>query len=250
MKKVPEEIILYGEGVDSQLLSSIAFYLRDRLKIKVKIEELHYRENSPYLLASFRIRNPQGLRFEPHPLEVELERKGIIGNSPPKGVIYDGWAFMRFLRSILPSCSLSKLQILISSRLLSTPEEGIHHIRTILLGYPSIISVSGLVEGPAKAKEFYLSRRLFGDELIGYQLLSENSYLKYNDPRLPLVLRGYVLQAFFYQAFGEPFCFDRGCCLYNAHWQKELIYAQLESPYELCPFHQQLLERWMISAEQ
>lgn len=247
MGKIPSQIILYGEGVREELLSSLSTYLQAKLNLSVDIREIPYPEGSVYLLASLRIRSPRGDRREPLPLEVELEKEGLEKNSPPKGVIYDGWDFMKLIRSSLTSHSPYQLQILITSRLLSTPEEGMHHIRSILLGYPCIISTSGLVEGPAKPKEFYLARRLLADELAGYQLLEEKCYLRHDDPRLPLVIRGYALQAFFYHATGNPFCSDTGCSLFNAHRQEELIYAQLESPYELCPHHQELLERWKSS---
>lgn len=233
-----------------EILSSLSTYLEDTLDLRVHIRRLSYPEGAAFLLASLRIRGPRGERREPLPLEIEVERKGLERDSPPKGVIYDGWEFMKFVRSLLPSHSPSELQILLTSRLLSTPEEGIHHIRTILLGYPSIISTSGLVEGPAKPKEFYLARRLLADELIGYQLLEGKPYLLYDDPRLPLVIRGYALQAFFYHITGNPFCPDKGCSLYNAHRQEELIYAQLESPYELCPYHLEVLKKWKSSSEE
>ncbi|MFC1938628.1 DUF6775 family putative metallopeptidase [Chloroflexota bacterium] len=43
---------------------------------------------------------------------------------------------------------------------------------------------------------------------------------------------------------GDPFCEDKGCRLYNAHWQEELIFAQLGAGYEFCESHTRLLERW------
>lgn len=35
----------------------------------------------------------------------------------------------------------------------------------------------------------------------------------------------------------ELFCEDRGCRLYNAHWQEELLFAQLNSKYEFYENH-------------
>lgn len=247
MGKIPSQIILYGEGVGEQLLYSLSAYLQTRLSLPVHISMLEYPEDSASLLASLRIRSPRGDKREPLPLEIELEKKGLKENSPPKGVIYDGWGVMKLILSFIPSPSTSRLQLVITSRLLSTGEGGIHHIRSILLGYPCIISTSGLVEGPAKPREFYITRRLFADGLVGYQILKEKQYLQQNDYRLPLVVRGYTLQAFFYHAFSDPFCPDMGCSLYNAHTQEELIYAQIESPYELCPRHQEILQRWKTS---
>ena len=41
---------------------------------------------------------------------------------------------------------------------------------------------------------------------------------------------------------GNPFCPDKGCRLFNAHWQEELIFAQLESDGEFCPQHTSILD--------
>lgn len=49
----------------------------------------------------------------------------------------------------------------------------------------------------------------------------------YDDPRLTRIIRGYVLQAIFYHVFGQPFCTEKTCMLYNAHWQEEVLTAQL-----------------------
>jgi hypothetical protein len=51
------------------------------------------------------------------------------------------------------------------------------------------------------------------------------------------------MQALLYLITGEPFCNDPICRLFNAHWQHELIHAQLESLYEFCPEHQSFLDR-------
>lgn len=51
------------------------------------------------------------------------------------------------------------------------------------------------------------------------------------------------MQAVVYYLTGDPFCEDRGCRLYNAHWREEMIYAQLESGYEFCARHEEVLGR-------
>ncbi|MFC1991372.1 DUF6775 family putative metallopeptidase [Chloroflexota bacterium] len=37
---------------------------------------------------------------------------------------------------------------------------------------------------------------------------------------------------------------DKGCRLYNAHWQQELIFAQLESGYDFCEHHSSVLNSY------
>jgi len=70
----------------------------------------------------------------------------------------------------------------------------------------------------------------------------KGDFIDYEDERLTEVVKGYVMQAVFYSLTSDPFCDDRGCRLYNAHWQEELIFAQLESGYEFCPRHTGLLQ--------
>ncbi|MBI3600867.1 MAG: hypothetical protein HY097_09560, partial [Nitrospinae bacterium] len=68
-------------------------------------------------------------------------------------------------------------------------------------------------------------------------------FIEYDDQRMTEVCKGYAAQALFYHIAGEPFCQDKGCRLFNAHWQEELIYSQLESPYEFCKIHTDMLKR-------
>lgn len=53
----------------------------------------------------------------------------------------------------------------------------------------------------------------------------------------------YALQAlFFFVANGEPFCADRNCRLYNAHWQEELIHMVKKE--RLCGRHSQMANKF------
>jgi hypothetical protein len=114
-----------------------------------------------------------------------------------------------------------------------------------LYGLPSVISTTGLVEAPAKPREFYLLKQQY--EMVGKDLLElkekfKQGFIDYEDERLTEVIKGYAMQAVFYSLIGDPFCEDKACRLYNAHWQEELIFAQLESQYEFCAHHAGILD--------
>ncbi|HEU5487972.1 MAG TPA: DUF6775 family putative metallopeptidase [Candidatus Nitrosotalea sp.] len=47
----------------------------------------------------------------------------------------------------------------------------------------------------------------------------------------------------FYHITSEPFCDSKECVLYNAHWQEDLIHAQIELG-KLCEYHQRVLETY------
>lgn len=190
--------------------------------------------------------------FEPLLGEVNFELRLL---SDPRrrlpGILYDGFRFQELLRSLIPpeERSLRVLHIPLTSRLLATfdPNDRVYHARVIVCGYPCVISTSGIVEGPAKPKEFYRVRR--GYSILGMSPPTEalkeeirGRFIDYDDDRMTEVLKGYVLQALFYHMMGDPFCEDRDCRLFNAHWQEEMIRAQLISG-RLCPEHREFLSR-------
>ncbi|MFN3550645.1 MAG: DUF6775 family putative metallopeptidase, partial [Endomicrobiia bacterium] len=111
-----------------------------------------------------------------------------------------------------------------------------------IYSFPSIISTTGIVEAPAKPKEFYLKKRL-GFDIYTLKEEFKNRFIDYNDPRMTEVMKGYVLQAIFFHMTGNPFCEDKNCRLYNAHWQQEVIQAQLNTKNEFCDKHKKIIEQ-------
>jgi hypothetical protein len=203
-------------------------------------------------LASIRVKNPLTKMFSQEPLygEVEYEKRVLKGEIRGSGVLYDGFELQTLLSQLIgeEESTLSHAHIVFTSRLFATWDEGDrrYHIRVIILGYLSIISTSGVAERPAMPKEFYRLQQMLLSVGATQQieLMKERfrgRYIDYSDERLNEVMKGYVMQALFYQIFGEAFC-SRRCRLYNAHWQEELIEAQL-SKQEFCDHHQSLLNQ-------
>ncbi|MFC1860594.1 DUF6775 family putative metallopeptidase, partial [Chloroflexota bacterium] len=112
-------------------------------------------------------------------------------------------------------------------------------------GVPSIISTTGLVEAPAKPREYYLLKQQYerlGKDLTELKERFKGRFIDYEDERLTEVMKGYAMQAILYALTGDPFCEDKDCRLYNAHWQEELIFAQLGGEYEFCGRHTRILD--------
>jgi len=184
----------------------------------------------------------------PLPL-ILIERRQL--ESPERrvsGILYDGVSLQRILRTALPpdERALRVAHIAFTSRLLGTFDDADrrYHARAIVLGYPSVVSTSGLVEAPAKPRAFYEAKRALRLESADarYESLKERfagRFLDFDDPRLTQVAEGYALQAVFYHVTGEPFCKDQDCVLFNAHWQEELLHAQVESGV-LCGLHRKV----------
>jgi len=178
--------------------------------------------------------------------EIEHEKRVLSGNGSSFGVLYDGFKLHGILQSLIPAeeRNLDSIHIILTDRLFGTfDEEDLrYHARVIVCGFPSIISTTGVVEAPAKPREFYIEKQLLGGDKIAIEDLKkkfEGQFIDYDDPRMPDVLKGYVMQAIFYHVFREAFCEDKNCRLYNAHWQEEMIHAQLKRP-EFCKRHERL----------
>lgn len=254
------EIIIYEEGTRDELdTGEIARYLARRMgnaAVEVK--------GSPFTLdisddkvaeyarriASTKIQGiTQELSSDQEPLyaEVEFEKRRILGRTSAFGIIYDGFRLRRILREVVPRSGPEYATIIFTNRLFATWDDGDrrYHLRTSIYGVPSLISTTGLIEAPARPRAYYLLKQ--GYERLGRDLTELKNrlgfdFIDYKDKRMTEVAKGYVMQAVFYSLTGDPFCEDRGCRLCNAHWQEELLFAQLTSEYELCVRHERILD--------
>lgn len=255
-----EKVLLYDEGAAEKLnIEEIVEYLRERLgKVPVETRGSPFTfcpEKSPDYarkLASIKIQGAsRKIAPEQEPLygEIQYETRRILGKTKAFGVLYDGFHLRRvFSELIAPEeRTLRFVHIFFTNRLFATWDDGDkrYHARTSIYGFPSVISTTGLVEAPAKPREYYLLKQqynILGKDLLELKERFKGSFIDYEDERLTEVAKGYVIQAVFYSLTGDPFCQDKGCRLYNAHWQAELIFAQLESEYEFCEQHTRILD--------
>ncbi len=257
------EIILYNEGITGELdIEDIATYLARKMgKVKVKVRGNPFTSNLPQekvsdfarRIASTKIQeiNRKTLSVE-EPLygEIEYEKRRILGKTRSFGILYEGFDLLRVFREIVPGeeCNLEFVHIFFTNRLFTSWDDNDkrYHLRTSIYGIPSIISTTGLIEAPARPREYYLLKQQYErlrKDLTEVKDRFRGSFIDYEDKRLTEVAKGYAMQAVFYSLIGNPFCQDKGCRLFNAHWQEELIFAQLESGYEFCPRHTELLKK-------
>ena len=238
-------IILHRESQRKNLgLGGIKRYLETRLSAEVAIGGGLLKEKHAEELARIRVLDVYRdfTQNEPLPGEVDYEKRAIRGEASSSGVLYDGYRLQEIYRAELSPITLAEMHVVFTDRFFGTydPEDLRYHGRVIVLGYPTLISPTGLVEAPAKPKEYYIARRL-GQEAAEEVLMGlGDRYLDYEDPRTPEVLKGYVMQGVFYHFLGEAFCPVDTCRLYNAHWQEEVLRAQLTVP-EFCRKHEEML---------
>lgn len=193
---------------------------------------------------------------EPLPGEITYELRQLEkGPESIVGLVYNGFLLQEKIRSLCRIRSMRTVHIVITNQLLGTYDEQDrrYHLRTIILGNPSLISTTGLREAPAKPKEFYLLKRgistlpggqQYFDQVMQHDVAEQlrHRMLLPQDSRINPVLVGMCTQAIMYQVTGEAFCPDVHCLLYNAHWQEELIQAMVENEEKFCARHRRMVK--------
>lgn len=260
---IPTDVFLYNDPSAKTLaIEEIASHIRGlfpgmRVEVRRDFISHHYHGSVEELaekIARTKVRNVNGPfeSFDPLLGEIRFEERLLERpESGISGVLYDATRLHLVLREMIPEEELS-LQVVhaaVTSRLFGTYDiaDARYHARVILCGYPSMISTSGIVEAPAKPREYYLMReklRALGED-VPAEVLKEQiqgRFLDYDDPRMTEVMKGYSLQALFYAITHEPFCEDPECRLFNSHWQEEVLASQLGDK-EFCDEHASLIRR-------
>jgi len=234
-------------------ISKLADFLKNTFSAKVELRKniFKFANNSTAKeIASCRIFNSrkQFERHEPTHEEIIFEEENAVDSSRTKNIVmYDGFEFQKILTKLIPSneLSLDQFHVIFTNKLTCTFDQNDfrYHGRTLIGSNPSIISTTGIIEAPAKPKGYYydlISNITRGLNIDSIKKKYQGTFLEYHDERLSIIIKGYVMQAVFYYLTGEPFCDKRECQLFNAHWQSDLIYSQLEIG-KLCDRHQQIL---------
>ncbi len=246
------KVFLYDEPSIPQIkIVELAEFIKKQIGVDTEVRQSffeHFKrtEKTSYELATCRIFNPY-TPFEKHmPTieEVEAEEQNTASNI----VLYDGFELQNIFRDTIPDFELSqdKFHIIFTTKLSCTYdyEDHRYHGRTIICSNPSIISTTGIIEAPAKPRDYYIQvqmRMAQGLNLDALKNEFKGRFLENNDEKLNFVVRGYAMQAVFYYLTGIPFCESKECMLHNAHWQEDLLYAQIERG-KLCEKHQKILE--------
>ena len=191
--------------------------------------------------------------FERHvPTEEEIifEDSNVQNTSVTENIImYDGFELQKIFTELIPEKEKNAqfFHICFTNKLTCTFDYNDHryHGRALIGANPSIISTTGIIEAPAKPREYYIDLMTNFSQGINVESIKQKykgTYLEYNDSRLPRIIEGYLLQAIFYYETGEPFCNNLECRLFNAHWQKDLLHSQIDVG-KLCKKHQNQLIR-------
>lgn len=249
-------IILYDEPTVPEIdLDGQKRFLESTFGIETKVrenffEDLQDREYEEIAgKRIFELKKP----FQEHcpsPSEVEIERSNKDMSKRDEMFLYDGYQLQQMISGSIKDKDLKTLSIIFTNKLTVTFSEHDlrYHARALIGSNPAIISTSGMIEAPAKPKQYYME--LIGDSsekrVKRVRERYRGQFLEYNDKRLAKIVEGYLLQAVFYVKTGDAFCENKRCRLYNAHWQKDLLESQL-SDSGLCEKHKRELENFSKS---
>lgn len=185
---------------------------------------------------------------EPDDFSIKREADILVKKKhPDRKILYEGTLlnsilFLPLFRNNPDIIKSDDIHIVYTSRLFCTFGVKRYHARVVLTGVPSLISTTGLVEAPAKPREYYWLKASFiqdGRDTEELNELFRGRFIDYDDAKITPILYSYTLQVIFYYLTGDPFCPDYNCCLYNSHWQEEVLSNQHRG--ELCKNHREII---------
>ena len=251
------KIFLYDEpSIPEIKLDDLAEFLEKTFHIPVQKRKNIFLDNHQIAksLAATRIFNyrQEFQRHDPTPEEIQFEMDSFLDSSKVENIIlYDGFEFHKVVSSLIPKeeSNLDNFHLIFTNKLTCTFDDSDYryHGRALIGANPSIISTTGIIEAPAKPRQYYIDMMAnygMGLNIDSIKEKYKGQYLEYHDSRLDKIIQGYAMQAIFYHITGESFCEFLDCRLYNAHWQADLLYSQLEFG-KLCPRHQKIIEEWL-----
>ena len=249
------KIILYDEpSVPEIQLDKLAKFLQEIFSITVETRDnvLKFASvDTAFKIAECKVFN---LRkdFEKHTPtneEILFEESNFQDTSKTENIImYDGFRLQKVLADLISEKEDTEniFHVFFTNKLTCTYDNNDYryHGRALIGSNPSIISTTGIIEAPAKPREYYFDLMTNFTQGVNVDTIKQKykgMYLEYNDLRLSKIIEGYLLQAIFYYETGEPFCNNSDCRLFNAHWQKDLLHSQLDEE-KLCENHQIILK--------
>ena len=260
-----KKIILYDEPSVSEInISNLVKFLKETLPVEVVVKDNFFKEFTSQQIQKvsetriFEIQNTFR-RHNPSQTDLELEeqfcknskvmeqtKKPEEADSISEVVMYDGFEIQKIIRESLQDFENKTLHIILTNRFTCTYDESDarYHGRAVICANPAIISITGIIEAPAKSSEFYIeamANRAQGLDITSVKEKHEGEFLEYHDKRLSKIIEGYLLQVIFYVLVEESFCDYMDCRLNNAHWQRDLLYSQIEIR-KLCDKHQKILD--------
>ncbi len=246
------KIILYDEPTVPEIqLERLERFLKETFPVEIETRENIFQGSSEDISEKiagcriFDLKKP----FEKHnPLAeaIQIEKENKDMSEREEMTLYDGFEFQNTITELIPMNENKRdsLHIIFTNKLTCTFDENDfrYHARALIGSNPAIISTTGMIEAPAKPKQYYLDLMTNFSEKKVEEIKKKykGEFLEYHDSRISEITEVYLLKAIIYYETGEAFCEHRDCRLFNAHWQKDLFFSQLENK-RFCKKHQEIL---------
>ncbi|MHA7733589.1 DUF6775 family putative metallopeptidase [Nitrosopumilus sp. S6] len=248
------KIIIYDEPTVPEIqINKLEKFLKETFHVGVEVRRNFFENTNEELFQEiaatriFELKKPFSKHI-PTESEIQIEKENIDYSQNKEKILYDGFEFQKSISKFIPieEQTQENFHIILTNKLTCTFDESDfrYHARALIGTNPSIISTTGIIEAPAKPKEYYLEllTNFSEEKLDEINEKYKGEFLEYNDPRLSEITEGYLLQAIMYYETGDAFCEDKECRLYNAHWQKDLFNSQLKNK-KFCNKHKDNLKK-------
>ncbi len=249
------KIILYDEpSVPEIKIKSAAEFLRKIFPIEIQIKNNFFKDSNDYIferIAKTRIFDLKEKFTEYNPTTTEiLNEKEVYDEQREETILHDGFELQKLIIENIPwDDDKNTLHIIFTDKIICTYDENTarHHARVWIGPNPTIISTTGIIEAPAKPKQYYfdLMTNFTKEDINEIKRKYKGEFLEYHDPRISDVIEGVLLQIIIHQRTGEGFCEDKDCRLFNSHWQKELLQSQVENK-KICKKHEKLFKETIL----
>ena len=243
---------MYDEPTVPEIqLERLGKFIRETFLVKTETRESFFHCSNREIferISETRIRDLKQ-PFQKNNLDTfpEIENKNEDELNNQEVALYDGFEFHNVLSEFIPieENNIDTLHVIFTDKITCTFDESDfrYHSRALIGSNPVIISTTGMIEAPAKPKQYYLDimTNFYQEKNEDIKNKYKGQFLEYHDPRISEIAEGYLLQAIMYYETGEDFCEQKDCRLFNAHWQKDLLFSQLENK-RFCKKHQKILE--------
>ena len=248
------KIILYDEPTVPEIeLKKAKRFLNEIFPIQIEVKDSFFQNLDDHIFEKIAETIILDLKkkfkkYSPTSTDISQEKEKFDEQKGRDMILHEGFEFQKIITDNIPvfEDNSNVLHIIFTDKMICTFDESDwrYHARSWIGPNPAIISTTGMVEAPAKPRQYYfdLMTKFSNENITRIEKKYKGLFLEHHDLRLSKIIEGYLLQIISYYETGEPFCKDKTCRLFNAHWQEELLSSQVENK-KICKKHKESLNR-------
>jgi hypothetical protein len=248
------KVVLYSEPTVTEIrLEGILNFITKIFPVEIELRENFFKSSDREIFEKIATARIFDLKKQfkvhiPSGEDIRIEEEYVDTSNEETIALYDGFEMQQIITEFIPAGERADdiLHIIFTNKTTCTFDDGgdfRYHARALIGSNPTIISTTGIIEAPAKSKKYYLDlMTCFSTESVKeIKEKYKGEFLELHDSRLQDIAEGYILQGIMYYETGEAFCEHKECRLFNAHWQKDLFYSQIENK-GFCKRHSRIID--------